>query len=57
MSLSNLIYKGVKRGSDGGSVAPWPTAHLTDITVISHNPRNGALREALVRFKNQLQVC
>ena len=57
MSLSNLIYKGVKRGSDGGSVAPWPTAHLTNITVISHNPRNGALREALVRFKNQLQVC
>lgn len=64
LCFSNLCHKGggsSGAGSRGGSnychpVPPWPTASLTDVTVVSQNPKDSKHKEALARFKKHLPV-
>ena len=61
LSFSNLSYRGVGRSGSGSSshhhsVAPWPTANLTDLTVVSQNPKDMRHKKALAKLKQQLPV-
>ena len=50
LSLSNLSYRGI------GATPPWPTAALTDLTVVSSNPREKHLMAAVASLQSQLPV-
>ena len=65
LCFSNLCHRGDGTrgyGSGAGSrhchhpVPPWPAANLTDITVVSQNPKDIQHKTALARFKQQLPV-
>jgi len=57
VALSNLGYRGTRRSTrDGTNLCPWPTAHLSDITVVTGNPRGHLLNGALMEFKKHLHV-
>lgn len=50
LALANLSYRGTSPSH------PWPTATLSDHTVVSQNPREKHLKQALDNFLKQLPV-